>query len=85
VRTQPVELPDGSTGVLILWAEDAGPAASAGLLVGDIIMAIAGCEIRDSDDVFSALTGATIGKPVDVSISRGGALQTVQVKVGERK
>ena len=85
VRTQPVELPDGSTGVLILWAEDAGPAASAGLLVGDIIMAIAGRAIRDSDDVFSALTGATIGKPVDVSISRGGALQTVQVKVGERK
>ena len=85
VRTQPVELPDGSTGVLILWVEDAGPAAGAGLLVGDIIMAIAGRDIRDSDDVFSALTGATIGKPVDVSISRGGALQTVQVKVGERK
>ena len=85
VRTQPVELPDGSTGVLILWAEDAGPAASAGLLVGDIIMAIAGREIRDSDDVFSALTGATVGKPVDVSISRGGRLQNVQVKVGERK
>lgn len=85
VRTQPVEMPGGSTGVLILWVEEAGPAASAGLLVGDIIIAIAGRQVRNSDDVFSALTGATVGQPVDVSISRGGRLETVRVKVGERK
>jgi S1-C subfamily serine protease len=85
VRTQPVDLPDGSTGVLILWVEDAGPAATGGLLVGDIITAIAGRQVRDPDDIFSILTSATVGKPVEVSISRGGKPETARVQVGERK
>jgi S1-C subfamily serine protease len=85
VRTQPVEPPNGGTGVLILWVEDAGPAATAGLLVGDIITAIAGRQVRDPDDIFSSLTSATVGKPVEVSILRGGKPEAVRVQVGERK
>lgn len=85
VRTQPVDLPNGGTGALILWVEDAGPAASAGLLVGDIITAIAGRQVRDPDDIFAALTGTTVGKPIEVSISRGGKPETARVQVGERK
>jgi S1-C subfamily serine protease len=85
VRTQPVDLPDGGTGVLIIWIEDAGPAAAGGLLVGDIITAIAGRPVRVPDDIFSTLTGATVGRPVEVSILRGGKPEKAQVQVGQRK
>jgi S1-C subfamily serine protease len=85
VRTQPVDLPNGGTAVLILWVEETGPAATAGLLVGDIITAIAGRQVRDPDDIFSSLTSATVGKPVEVSILRGGKPETARVQVGERK
>lgn len=85
VRTQPVDLPNGDTAVLILWVENSGPAANAGLLVGDILTAIAGRQVRDPDDIFSALTSATVGRPVEVSILRGGKPETARVQVGERK
>jgi S1-C subfamily serine protease len=80
-----VDLPDGGTGVLIIWIEDAGPAAAGGLLVGDIITAIAGRPVRVPDDIFSTLTGATVGRPVEVSILRGGKPEKAQVQVGQRK
>jgi S1-C subfamily serine protease len=85
VRTQPVDLPDGGTGVLIIWIEDAGPAATAGLLVGDIITALAGRQVQAPDDIFSTLTSAMVGKPVEVSILRGGKPETARVQVGQRK
>lgn len=85
VRTQPVDLPNGDTAVLVLWVEDAGPAASAGLLVGDIITGIAGHRVRNPDDIFSTLTSATVGRSVEVSILRGGRPETVRVQAGERK
>src|ERR1041384_5622446 len=51
VRTQPVDVPEAarsalgreqSHGLLVLWLEEGGPAQQAGLLVGDIIVAISG-------------------------------------------
>jgi S1-C subfamily serine protease len=55
------------------------------LLVGDIITRIGRAEVRVPDDIFAALTGTTVGKPIDVELMRGGKPQTVQVTVGERK
>jgi S1-C subfamily serine protease len=94
VRTQPVEIPEVSRqalrreqaqGLLVLWLEEGGPAASGGLLVGDILVAIGGQPLADADDLFSALTGDTVDKPVPVDVLRGGRPETVTVTVGERK
>jgi len=90
VRTQPVELPEGAAagqhqGLLIIWLEDRGPAASAGLLVGDIITGVGGKTVNDPDDIFRILTSAAVGKPIEVMIVRGGRAQSVRVQVGERK
>lgn len=49
------------------------PAARAGLLAGDIVTAVSGNPTRSFIDVFSALESAPIGKPVDVSVTRGGS------------
>ena len=94
VRTQPVEIPDAGQkalnreqghGLLVLWLEEAGPAAKGGLLVGDILVGVNGQPVKDPDDLFSALGSDTVGKPVSVEVLRGGRPETVSVTVGERK
>ena len=94
VRTQPVEVTEAgrqalkreqSHGLLILWLEEGGPAATSGLLVGDILVAVGGQPVGDADDLFSALSSETVGKAVAVEVLRGGRPETVAVTVGERK
>ena len=94
VRTQPVEIPESARqalkreqehGLLVLWLEEAGPAETSGLLVGDILVALSGQSLSDPDDLFSALHSETVGKSIAVDVLRGGRPETVQVTVGERK
>lgn len=94
VRTQPVEIPeaarkslkrDQTSGLLVLWLEENGPAQQGGLFVGDTIIAIANQPVSDPDDLFAALNSETVGKSVAVEVLRGGKPETVNVKVGERK
>lgn len=94
VRTQPVDVPDSARsalgreqahGLLVLWLEEGGPAEKAGLIVGDIIVAIGGQAVGDADDLFAALNSDTVGKTIAVEVLRGGRPETVIVTVGERK
>ncbi len=94
VRTQSVDLPESTRlglpskqarGLLVMWLEDKGPAAQGGMLVGDIILNVAGSEVGDPDDLFAALGGDTVGKPVRVEVARGGKLQPLTVTVRERQ
>ncbi len=94
VRTQIVELSEAAQqelkssqerGLLVVWLEDAGPAVRSGLLVGDIVVGIAGVTVSDPDDIFAALSAETIGKAVEVQILRAAKPQTLRVSVGERK
>jgi S1-C subfamily serine protease len=94
VRTQPVDLPESARtefklqqerGLLVSWLEEGGPAHKAGMLVGDIVVSIAGKVVMDPDDIFAALTSDTIGKPTTVDILRGGKKQSLNVTVGQRK
>ena len=94
VRTQPVGIPEASrkalkreqtTGLLVMWLEEGGPAEKGGLLVGDILVAIAGQSVSDPDDLFSALNSDTVGKPIAVEVLRGGKPETINVTPGERK
>lgn len=80
VRTQPV-----SNGLLVLWLEEAGPAEKGGILVGDILVSVDGQDVKDPDDLFSALHSDTVGKAVPVEVLRGGKPETIHVTVGERK
>jgi serine protease DegQ len=94
VRTQPVEIPEAARqalkreqehGLLVLWLEEGGPAEKSGVLVGDILVAISGQPVGDTDDLFSALNTETVGKAIAVEVLRGGRPETVSVTVGERK
>jgi serine protease DegQ len=94
VRTQPVDVAEAarqalkreqSQGLLVLWLEEGGPAEKAGLLVGDILVAISGQPVGDADDLFAALNTDTVGKTIAVEVLRGGRPETVTVTAGERK
>jgi S1-C subfamily serine protease len=94
VRSQPVDLPtvqqrllnrEQTSGLLLVSVEEGSPAEAGGLLLGDIIVGIAGRPVADPDELLSSLAGDVVGKPTPVEILRGGQLQTISVTVGERK
>jgi S1-C subfamily serine protease len=80
----PVALPDGNTGMIVLSAEIDGPAARAGVLIGDILVALASQPVHDTDDIQSALDSESVGKPIAARIVRGGQVIEVDITVGER-
>ena len=59
--------------------EPEGPAADAGLKVGDVITKI------DGQDFLTANTGDRAGKNVKLTVFRGGAEIEVAMKVGSRE
>lgn len=94
VRSQPTLLPaaqqqalgrEQAAGLLLVGIEEGGPAAQAGLLVGDILVGLAGDPISDPDDLLARLVGSIVGQSVPVEILRGGQPTKIAVKIGERK
>jgi len=83
VGMQPVRVGD-TRGVIVLSVEPDGPAAQAGLLVGDVLLALDGSPVRDTDDVQAALRPENVGRRLAASVSRGGASVQLGIVVGER-
>ena len=84
VGLQPVELPDHHKGLIVLSLEPEGPAAKAGVLIGDVLVSLGGAAVADTDDIQSALEGHKVGEKIDAGVVRGGAELTVAVAIGER-
>src|SRR3954453_3334587 len=91
ITSQPVYIPEGQrsgrtqeTGLLIMKVETDSPAAKGGLILGDILVALDGQTIQDSDDLQALLSGDRVGKEISVDVIRGGNLQTLKVTVGQR-
>jgi S1-C subfamily serine protease len=94
VRSQPVPIPAAQqealgrgqeSGLLLVGIERGGPAEHAGLLVGDILVAIAGQPVSDADELLSRLVGSIVGQPTPVQVLRGGQPALITVTIGERK
>jgi len=93
VGLQPVRLPDAlrqslqrseKTAAIVLEVESESPAHKAGIVIGDILIALAGHPVSRLEDVHSQLHGEAIGKPLALKFVRGGAAQEVNIVVGER-
>jgi S1-C subfamily serine protease len=94
VRSQPVAIPpaqqkalgrEQATGLLLVSVEEGSPAEAGGLLVGDILVGLAGQTIGDPDELLARLSGSIVGSPAPVEVLRGGQPTTVTVTIGERK
>jgi len=90
VAGQQVQLPEGQRAegrdeaVLVIAVNSDGPAAKAGVLVGDLILALDGQPITSPDDLLDLLTGDRVGKAATLRILRGGSAKELPVTVGER-
>jgi len=93
VGTQPVSLPEAlrqrfnleqPTAVIVVAVQPSSPAASAGLLMGDIIVSLGGTSITDPGDLASVLRPDHVGEEMTVSVLRGGEPRDIRITVGER-
>jgi S1-C subfamily serine protease len=91
VKLQPVEVPDalkdaaGHTAALMAMSvADGGPAAAAGVLAGDIIVAIGDAPARRLRRVLAQLGPDSIGRVLPLKIIRGGMLQDLTLTIAAR-
>ncbi len=93
VSAQPVELPESlarglglavDRGLLISAVVDGGPADRAGVLLGDVLVALDGRPTRGVEDLWAALGADRIGAQAPLRLIRGGEMRELVVTVGER-
>jgi S1-C subfamily serine protease len=88
IGLQPVALPEhlnsSARGLIVLSVEKDGPGSKAGLVMGDILVALDGKPVTDTDDVQAVLSSDFVGKTLRASILRGGEPKDVAMVVGER-
>ncbi len=70
-------------GALIASLEEGGPGAAAGLIVGDIIIDVAGTPVTGPDTLRRALASRA-GAEVELALLRGGAKLSLQVTLGSK-
>jgi serine protease Do len=76
---------DGRTQALLVVGVTSGsPAAAAGVLVGDLLLALDGRSIGGPDDLLDLLAGELVGQAATLRILRGSATLDLTVTVGER-
>ena len=91
IAGQPVALPEGQRGadgrehaLLVVGVTAGSPAASAGLLVGDVLLEFDGHHLSAPEDLLDLLLSDRVGKSVGLKVLRGGAQASLTVAVGER-
>jgi S1-C subfamily serine protease len=72
------------TGLLIVGVEPGGPAETAGLTLGDVLVALGGEPTRDTGELRDLLGPERVGQPTTARIIRGGAPLELSVTIGER-
>jgi S1-C subfamily serine protease len=71
-------------GLLLMDVERGGPAERGGLIVGDLLVSLAGQPLSDPDDLLVRLVGDVVGQDTPLEILRGGQKQIMSVEIGER-
>lgn len=75
---------DPARGLLVVGVEPAGPAEHSGVMLGDLVLAIAGTPVQDVEDLQRSLRDHGVGDQATLDLIRGGERQSVTVTIGER-
>ena len=89
IALQPIAVPDDlreaagqGNGMMVMSVTDQGAGAKAGVLAGDILLALGGTPVGRR---LAATLGAdSIGKDVDLRLIRGGAITTLRATIAAR-
>jgi S1-C subfamily serine protease len=86
IAAQPVRVPErqraggaGDTALLVVGVKDGSPAAAAGLLVGDLLLALDEVTLASPEDLIDLLAGNRVGRALNLRVLRGGSAANVQV------
>ena len=91
---RPIPLPENlkstlnlsaDSGLIVVTVEPDGPGSKAGVLFGDVIVALEGTAVSNIRDLQAFLEPESVGKTVPVSIIRGGKPIEINVTIGERR
>ncbi|SPE29488.1 PDZ/DHR/GLGF domain protein [Acidobacteriia bacterium SbA2] len=93
IGAQPVGIPDAlrdslsltaKSGIMVVKVEAGGPADKAGILLGDILVSLGDAPLEEFEDLQSISDSGIIGKQVQARVIRAGAIQELNITVGER-
>jgi putative serine protease PepD len=81
VSTQPSI---SAVGAQVAGVVPGGPAASAGLQDGDVVVNVAGKKVLAPEDISTAIESYKPGESIPIEVQRAGARQTLHVTLGKR-
>jgi S1-C subfamily serine protease len=93
VALQPVVVPDNlkeklqieqNTGIMLVGVEPNGPGATGGLIIGDILLTGNGGALTGPETLADVLFRVAPGEALTFRLLRGGTIQEVTVRTGER-
>lgn len=93
VGMQPVTLPaelrsnlnlPNESALVMLSVEAESPAGRAGIMLGDVLVALEDVPVADTDDVQMVLSRSQVGQTIRASILRGGEQREITLTLAER-
>jgi S1-C subfamily serine protease len=88
---QPIVVPDAFVdeagqriGLMVMSVADGGPAATAGVTAGDILLTVNGMTLRGMRRLMGQLSEDSVGKSVELTVIRGGQIVKLDAQVGTR-
>jgi S1-C subfamily serine protease len=75
----------GSRAIRVSEVEPGGPAASGGVLAGDLVLSLDGSPVEGADDLVRLLNAERIGRATTLALLRGGRIEQRTVVPVERK
>lgn len=91
VALQPIAVPDAlveqagqQIAMMVMSVAEQGPAASAGVTAGDILLTVDGIALRGMRQLMPRLSDENIGQTVELRLIRGGQLVKLNAQIGTR-
>ena len=93
IASQPVRLPEAlrrkhglsdGLGLVVVAVEPDAPAEQAGVMLGDILVALDGKPVSDATELLAAIGPDRVGRSLAVRVLRGGQIVSLSITVGRR-
>ena len=93
VGLQPARLPEAARralagapeiGLIVVRVQPEGPAAQAGILLGDVLVSLESIHVASPEAVLEAVAARRVGSTVSATILRAGTPTDVSITLGER-